>query len=329
VIFEYISSLLGTAQSFSVLLIERAVVGLLRLCLVVSEVVGQHLGVHTNSKPSLRDQLYIALDVLRSLPLTVLSAVSEQLMAGIAKILEKDTEVVKSQTEWGLIIALFRATVNHPEASKVTLGIVRRMVSEQIPPITLDNWAGVVALLDEFATGAGAATAGRSQRKTTQQASLYVAVVSFLHRLTKVVALRSSVVYPPSTQYTISASSSPHSRPRTLSATPGTPSVYPRSSYCQSIVLITRGRSDSEPFRTCSGSFSRPISSMYTATRTPCLRYSIGCYSQSWTSWPNRNWTPGWARQGSARQRSYARCSYSLWSGCLKAMGSTPCLSRS
>lgn len=39
IIFEYVSSLLTSAQSFSVLLIERAVVGLLRLCLIVSETV--------------------------------------------------------------------------------------------------------------------------------------------------------------------------------------------------------------------------------------------------------------------------------------------------
>lgn len=39
VIFEYISMLLGSAQSYSVLLIERTVVGLLRLCLIVSETV--------------------------------------------------------------------------------------------------------------------------------------------------------------------------------------------------------------------------------------------------------------------------------------------------
>ncbi|MDA4809433.1 hypothetical protein NY486_26670, partial [Enterobacter hormaechei] len=81
-----------SAQSYSVLLIERAVVGLLRLCLIVSE------------QPELRDQLYIALDVLRSLPSSVLNAVAEQLMAGVGKILEKDAGVVKSQTEWGLII---------------------------------------------------------------------------------------------------------------------------------------------------------------------------------------------------------------------------------
>jgi brefeldin A-resistance guanine nucleotide exchange factor 1 len=46
-------------------------------------------------QPRLRDQLSIALDVLRSLPSSVLNAVSEQLMAGIARILERDSTVVK------------------------------------------------------------------------------------------------------------------------------------------------------------------------------------------------------------------------------------------
>lgn len=41
IIFEYIETLLGSAQSYSVLLIERAVVGLLRLCLIISESVSQ------------------------------------------------------------------------------------------------------------------------------------------------------------------------------------------------------------------------------------------------------------------------------------------------
>ena len=175
ILFEYFSVLLGSAQSYSILLIERAVVGLLRLSLIVSE------------NPAMRDQLYLALDVLRSLPSTVLNAVSEQLMAGVAKILEKDSTVVRSQTEWGLIIALFRATVAHPEASKVTLSLVQKMAKgEEGLELTLDNYGGVVALLDEFATAAGAAAAGRQQQNrrasgSIQSPTLYV---SFLHRAT-------------------------------------------------------------------------------------------------------------------------------------------------
>ncbi|EIW72629.1 hypothetical protein TREMEDRAFT_41874 [Tremella mesenterica DSM 1558] len=180
--FEYISSLLSSAQSYSVLLIERAVVGLLRLCLVVSETA------------DLRDQLYIALDVLRSLPSTVLNAVSEQLMAGIAKILEKDSSVVKSHTEWGLIIALFRATVAHPEASKVTLAIVQKMAAggDSYPGLSEDNYAGVVALLDEFATAAGAAGVGRG-RRASQSATLGPTVERGLSALDSLYGLRNVI----------------------------------------------------------------------------------------------------------------------------------------
>ncbi|KAJ9098681.1 hypothetical protein QFC21_004329 [Naganishia friedmannii] len=92
------------------------------------------------------------------LPATALNAVSEQLMSGIAKILEKERTVVKSQTEWGLITALFRATVSHPEASKVTLELVQKTTSGTVGSgLTGDNYQGMVAILDEFATAAGAA----------------------------------------------------------------------------------------------------------------------------------------------------------------------------
>lgn len=98
-------------------------------------------------------------------------------MAGVALVLEKDATVIKSQTEWNLVIALFRATVAHPEASKVTLAIVQKMAAsakqqegEDVEEgkrrgLTVDNYGGVVALLDEFATQAGAAAAGRQQQQ--------------------------------------------------------------------------------------------------------------------------------------------------------------------
>ena len=43
ILFEYLEQVLGSAQSYSVLFIERAVVGLLRLCLIVSESVSGYL----------------------------------------------------------------------------------------------------------------------------------------------------------------------------------------------------------------------------------------------------------------------------------------------
>lgn len=51
IIFEYIETLLGSAQSYSVLLIERAVVGLLRLCSIVSETVRSPPGCRYRVEP--------------------------------------------------------------------------------------------------------------------------------------------------------------------------------------------------------------------------------------------------------------------------------------
>lgn len=54
--------------------------------------------------------------------------------------------------------ALFRATVAHPEASKVTLDLVQKMATGTVGAgPSVDNYSGIVAILDEFATSAGAA----------------------------------------------------------------------------------------------------------------------------------------------------------------------------
>lgn len=43
----------------------------------------------------MRDQLYLALDLLRSLPGPILTSVSEQLMAGVSKLLEQGSGLIK------------------------------------------------------------------------------------------------------------------------------------------------------------------------------------------------------------------------------------------
>lgn len=96
----------------------------------------------------MRDQLYLALDVLRSLPPEVFSAVAEQITVGISRILQQDG-VVQSQTEWGLFVVLFKGTVDHPEAGKVTLEVLGRMIKEG--KVKEEYKQGVLGLLDEFA----------------------------------------------------------------------------------------------------------------------------------------------------------------------------------
>lgn len=126
----------------------------------------------------MHDQLYLALDVLRSLPASALNTVSEQLMAGIARIFsplsashaeitppshgdaaQPFSTLIRSSTEWNLLLSLLLSTVSHSSASKVTLDFVARVISTP-GSLNKDNYAGVIALLDEFCTSAGAAAAG-------------------------------------------------------------------------------------------------------------------------------------------------------------------------
>src|SRR5258705_817189 len=74
IVFEHLSALLSASAQYSVLLIERAVVGLLRLCLILAQKVYNNLSVQffishrILIQPSLRDQIYVSFDILSGLP---------------------------------------------------------------------------------------------------------------------------------------------------------------------------------------------------------------------------------------------------------------------
>lgn len=86
-------------------------------------------------------------------------------MAGVAKILEQDATLIKSPTEWGLVLALVRGSISHPEASKVALVLVEKIVAGEFGPgVTADNFGGLVTILQDFAGFGGVTAAGRQQR---------------------------------------------------------------------------------------------------------------------------------------------------------------------
>lgn len=61
-----------------------------------------------------------------------------------------------SQTEWNLVFALIRSTMPHPEAARLSFDLVSSLISDgPDQSITTDNFAGLVTLLDDFATAAG------------------------------------------------------------------------------------------------------------------------------------------------------------------------------
>ncbi|KAF8636714.1 hypothetical protein AX17_003517 [Amanita inopinata Kibby_2008] len=147
IVFEHLSALLSSSTQYSALLIERAVVCLLRLCLILAQ------------KSTLRDQVYVSFDLLSGLPSSIASSVGEQVAAGVILIIQKHREIIGSATEWNLVFALIRSTMPHPEASRLSFDLISSLTSEgPTQHIMLDNFSGLILILDEFATAAGILT---------------------------------------------------------------------------------------------------------------------------------------------------------------------------
>ncbi|KAG6333981.1 hypothetical protein ID866_5104 [Astraeus odoratus] len=152
IIFEHLSALLSDAIHYSVLLIERAVVALLRLCLILTQ------------KNKLRDQVYLSLDLIANLPPSVANSVAEHVTAGVGLILQQKS-IASTQTEWNLIVAALRTTVSHPEAARSTFDLVAGIVSEGPTQwVTPDNFTCLVAILDDFASTGGDSVPPQPQR---------------------------------------------------------------------------------------------------------------------------------------------------------------------
>ena len=120
-------------------------------------------------QPSLRDQVYVSLDLLAGLPPIIANSVAEQIAAGLALILSKHGDIIRSQTEWHIVFALMRSTIHHPEASRQTFDLVQALTTDGTQSrISIDNFAGLVTVVDEYATAASLATEAQQQGRRTQ-----------------------------------------------------------------------------------------------------------------------------------------------------------------
>ncbi|KAJ3515961.1 hypothetical protein NLJ89_g1417 [Agrocybe chaxingu] len=144
IVFEHLSALLSSSTQYSILLIERAVVCLLRLCQILAQ------------KPLLRDQIYVAFDLLAGLPSSVSNLVGEQVIAGLILVIQKHKDIIRSQTEWNLVFALIRSTMPHPEAARMSFELIDALATEGPDnSVFPDNLSGLLTVLDDFATAAG------------------------------------------------------------------------------------------------------------------------------------------------------------------------------
>jgi brefeldin A-resistance guanine nucleotide exchange factor 1 len=149
---------------YSILLVERAVVSIMRICLILAAKasydtppVKNHLVDDAIPQPSqLRDQIYLSFDLLGGLPPVVANSVAEQTISGLILIVQNHLEVISSQTEWNIVLALVRSSVSNLEAARASFDFIQRLIVDGPERcISADNIAGLVAVLDDFASAAG------------------------------------------------------------------------------------------------------------------------------------------------------------------------------
>ncbi|KAG0242430.1 GDP/GTP exchange factor for ARF [Actinomortierella wolfii] len=160
VVFEHLSDVIRQAGTQSVLLVERAVVGLLRLCIRLAH------------KDDMSQQVLDALDLLLGLPIDVVPEVAEQMMAGVLSLLKADTTCVRPNLNWDVLFALLSSTSNHPEAAKYSFEAISMFVSENDGGnVGVENYADCVDLLIRFAAAGAAGAEGILKQESGPKAN--------------------------------------------------------------------------------------------------------------------------------------------------------------
>ncbi|CAG8495510.1 3078_t:CDS:10 [Funneliformis caledonium] len=146
ILFEHITGILRESQNNSILLVERTVVALLRLCIRLT-----HKVIESNDE--MVNDILQALELLGALPEEVINSVGEQMMAGILNLIKSDASYIRGKKPWTNVFILFKATVTHPQASRYSFEAIATIIKEN-KCINRDNFNECVELLTEFASGA-------------------------------------------------------------------------------------------------------------------------------------------------------------------------------
>ncbi|KAI1297610.1 GDP/GTP exchange factor for ARF [Mortierella claussenii] len=160
IVFEHLSDIIREAGSQSVLLVERAVVGLLRLCIRLAH------------NDDMSKEVLDALDLLLGLPIDVVPEVAEQMMAGVLTLLKADTSCVRPNLNWDVLFALLSSTSNHPEAAKYSFEAISMFVAENDGEnVSVENYADCVDLLIRFAAAGAVGAEGSMKQESGQRAN--------------------------------------------------------------------------------------------------------------------------------------------------------------
>ena len=177
IVFEHISALLETAIQYSVLLIERAIVGLFRLTSLIINKVRNGKGSAAVADLNVPLALHARPTVHCSGPCWKTPVIYCFLSCGADRVRRRSLDpnsrdrqvgfssdrreyglmVIRfsSQTEWRIVFSIFRGTVTRQEAAKTTFQIVTDYVQDGSKrQVTVDSFPGLISILDEYAGAA-------------------------------------------------------------------------------------------------------------------------------------------------------------------------------
>ncbi|KAK0537421.1 GDP/GTP exchange factor for ARF [Tilletia horrida] len=177
-VYDFIATMLSAPKVHHPLMVERAVVLALRLVQKAS-VLASESADDTSELRGLRDQLFLALDTVRSLPAELRSIVSLQLLGGLVPIVSTTPSFARSSTEWGLLLALIGEHSKRANASAIAVRLGMQAVSEGISVgVTAENILGFLGLLRDYASeaelnaangGGAAATSSPGSRNRSRE----------------------------------------------------------------------------------------------------------------------------------------------------------------
>ncbi|KAJ3033358.1 GDP/GTP exchange factor for ARF [Rhizophlyctis rosea] len=148
ILVGHVKDILG-AGGVHVMLVERAVVGLLRVCMRL---------VH---KDDLTTQVFNSLDLLTHLPPDTFTAIAERLMAGVLALIKTDSSVFVKHAKWDTVLTLLSSTSMHPQAARYSFEAASILVTESKESVvTAENFDQCVDLLIGYAAGAGVVGGG-------------------------------------------------------------------------------------------------------------------------------------------------------------------------
>ncbi|TPX32616.1 hypothetical protein SmJEL517_g04294 [Synchytrium microbalum] len=145
VTLSYFTSVLEAApQGLDPVMLERSVVGLLRLACRL---------VH---KEDMASTVFQTLDLLRSVPAESLYGVLDHTTAGLLVLIQTDYSIFTRYSKWETILSLLTMASTHPEASKYAFEAASALIPDT-PDIILtpQNFGECVDLLIAFVTAAG------------------------------------------------------------------------------------------------------------------------------------------------------------------------------